>query len=337
MKTADFDFTYPSELIAVEPSRPTRVAFCARGEEPVELDMAALLARFEPGDLLVVNESKVIPARVFTKSGQEILFLQSSDSTVWEVLFAARDFKVGQELELPGGFKAKLEKKGLPQVIRTSRPLTPIYFYEFGELALPPYIQQARGERHNLPNESDWYQPQFAEKPGSVAAPTASLHFSNAHLTLLKNLGVEIGKITLHVGAGTFFPVKSEDLSAHVMHSERVMVPHNVTEQIARVKEKGGRVWALGTTVTRALESYMAGRLQVGSDGFSGSTDLFIYPPYEFQCVDVLMTNFHQPRSTLLCLVSAFAGLERVKQNYQWAIERKFKLFSYGDLTVWTK
>jgi S-adenosylmethionine:tRNA ribosyltransferase-isomerase len=336
MKTADFDYIYPNELIALEPSRPTRVAFNDKGT-PAELDMAGLLGRFKSGDLLVINESKVVPARVFTKAGDEILFLQSLDNRIWNVLFAARDYKVGDELILPGGVTAVLEQKGLPQVLKAERALTPIYFFEYGELALPPYIQVARGERHNRPNESDWYQPRFAEKLGSVAAPTASLHFTNEHLQELQGRGVQIGRITLHVGAGTFLPVRSENLEDHTMHSEKVSIPHSVTAQVSHTKEEGGRVWALGTTVTRALESYVDGRLAVGDDGFSGYTQLFIYPPYEFKCVDVLLTNFHQPRSTLMCLVSAFAGLENVKNTYAWAIERKFKLFSYGDLTAWTR
>jgi S-adenosylmethionine:tRNA ribosyltransferase-isomerase len=337
MRTADFDFTYPKDLIALEPSRPSRVAFTRPRRTPEELDMAGLLERFNPGDLLVLNESKVIPARIFTAAGDEILFLESSDRCAWSVLFAARDHTLGAALSLPGGITAILEQKGLPQILRTDRPLDREYFLTHAELALPPYIQEARGERHNRPCEPDWYQPSFAEKPGSIAAPTASLHFTHEHLIALKDRGVNIARITLHVGAGTFLPVKSDRIENHAMHAEQVSIPHAIMEQIARTKEQGGRVWTLGTTVARALESCAAGMLEHDAHGFSGRTQLFIYPPFEFRAVDVLMTNFHQPRSTLICLVAAFAGLESVKSVYGWAIERKFKLFSYGDLSVWTR
>lgn len=312
------------------------MAFCKGQEIPQELDLSALLAQFQPGDLLVLNESKVIPARIFSKSGDEILFLKSLGDDSWEVLYPARDHFVGQELELPGGVRATLTRKGLPQELKLSESLKDYYFLEHGEMALPPYIQSARGERHNKPEDRDLYQAAWAQVPGSVAAPTASLHFNQGHLDLLQARGVQIGKCVLHVGAGTFMPIRANSLEEHQMHAETVLVPTPLIYQIERTRVQGGRIWALGTTVARTLESLAGGILEPGEHGFEGETRLFIRPGYEFELVDVLMTNFHQPKSTLLCLVSAFAGLDVVKRNYAWAIQNQFQLFSYGDLSVWT-
>lgn len=337
MRVSDFDFHYPPELVACEPSRPTRVAFCHQGAGPQELSIVGLLERFQSGDVLVVNNTQVIPARVFGEHGLEILFLRPHDDLEWEILCAARSYPVGSTFKLPGDVQAELVGKGLPQKIRTSRYLNEDYFVKYGEMALPPYIQEARGERHNRPQDKNWYQTQWASHLGSVAAPTASLHFSNADFDVLRSKGVNVVELTLHVGAGTFMPLRGEDLKEHVMHAETVFVPRSLLDDVERAKSRGGRIWALGTTVARSLESLAQGLLRETPDGFSGDTRLFIHPPYSFQLVDGLLTNFHQPRSTLLCLVAAFAGLENVKQTYQWAIENKFKLFSYGDLSVWTK
>lgn len=325
MQLTDLDYEYPATAVATEPSRPTRVAWKAFDRAPEELTVAALLARIGPEDLLVVNESKVVPARVFTADETEVLFLKERNAFEWEVLFPARDYKVGAELRLPGGVSAVLVQKGLPQVLRVETPLTPRYFEAHGEMALPPYIQDARAERHNRGLDAGWYQTAWARDPGSVAAPTASLHFTAEDLARVPR----VAKITLHVGAGTFLPVRTVDLRQHVMHAERVEVPLATREALAATR---GRVWALGTTVARTLES-----LDLLDEQGRGETRLFIYPPYEFKVVDVLLTNFHQPRSTLLALVAAFAGLDDVKATYRWAVERGFHLFSYGDLSAWTK
>lgn len=331
MQLTDLDYAYPPELTAVEPSRPSRVAYSEPRQAPVELTVTGLLDRFATNDLLVVNESKVIPARVFTADDREILFLQSSAPLVWDVLFPARELELGAELRLPGDVTARLTRKGLPQQLTLAQPLAHEYFFTYGEPALPPYIQEARGERHTRTQDRDWYQTAWARQPGSVAAPTASLHFSAEDLARVAN----VARLTLHVGAGTFLPIRTQDLNQHQMHSECVEVPNATVEALSRTRERGGRVWALGTTVTRALESL--DQLTVTPQGRVGSTALFIRPPYEFKNVDVLLTNFHQPRSTLLALVSTFAGRERVREVYAWAIERRFKLFSYGDLSAWTR
>ncbi|MGE0633740.1 MAG: S-adenosylmethionine:tRNA ribosyltransferase-isomerase, partial [Pseudobdellovibrionaceae bacterium] len=237
----------------------------------------------------------------------------------------------------------KLAAKGRPQKVQVSKPLTDVYFSKVGELPLPPYIQKARGERHNVASDESWYQTVWATKPGSFAAPTASLHFKNEHLQLLKEKGVIITYVTLHVGLGTFLPVTAEDLDHHEMHPEWVEVPATTWSAIESAKSKGKKIWALGTTVCRSLESVPRGLLNRQDDGvYQGLTNLLLQPREteagsDFKVVNVLLTNFHQPKSTLLALVASFAGLERVKTCYKWAIERKFRLFSYGDLSVWEK
>jgi S-adenosylmethionine:tRNA ribosyltransferase-isomerase len=333
MQVSDLNYDYPPELVATEPARPTRVAFVAGGA-PSELDMDGLLGRFAPGDLLVINESKVIPARVFSNEEVEILFLRPVSADEWQVLFPAREFKAGARLALPGGVAATLVQKGLPQILRVSPAIGPEYFFEHGEMALPPYIQEARGERHNRESDAEFYQSAWAKNPGSVAAPTASLHFTAAHLRKLKERGVQVAALTLHVGAGTFLPIKSEKLDDHTMHSEQVEIPRETLDLIKNTK---GRVWALGTTVARALEAWAAGDFGETDAGAFGETKIFIKPGFEWKVVGGLLTNFHQPKSTLLSLVSAFAGLDNVKNVYAWAVDKRFRLFSYGDLSAWTK
>ena len=337
MQLSDLDYLYPPTAVATEPTRPTRVAFHDGTGEPREMNLAALIDQFAAGDLLVINDTRVRPARIFTEDNLEILFLRQLDEHQWEVLFPSRGLDVGAKLALPGGVTAHLAAKGLPQRLSIEPALSPEYFDRHGEVALPPYIQAARGERRGRAGDLDWYQTAWAEKLGSVAAPTASLHFSNDDLATLTKRGVDVRRITLHVGAGTFLPVRTENLTEHRMHGEFVEVPREVAAAVRATRGRGGRVWALGTTVTRALESVANGLLEETERGFVGETKLFIHPPYAYRSVDALLTNFHQPRSTLLALVAAFAGLSEVKRTYAWAIARGFKLFSYGDLSAWIK
>lgn len=396
MQTRDLDFSFPDELIATEPSRACRVALTnfrshaqahtqaqaqaqaqaqtqtqtqtKMNSAPKETNLVGLMNLFEPGDLLVINDSQVIPARVFARDETEILFLKplaaspppsaphapgspaapattptpippavsSPASTRWEVLFPAREFAVGDTLQLPHGIELKLTQKGLPQIVELSQPITTEYFVQVGEVALPPYIQQARGQRHNRAEDRNWYQTAWATDPGSVAAPTASLHFQNDDLNFLRGRGVRIARVTLHVGAGTFLPVRSDNLAEHNMHSEWATIPPETMRLLSTTRKGQKRIWALGTTVARTLESQAAGMLREQPSGhFCGETKLLIYPPYQFHWVDALLTNFHQPKSTLFALVAAFAGLENAKNTYAWAIERRFRLFSYGDLSAW--
>lgn len=328
--------------MATEPSRPSRVMWCERQAPsgpwvpPVELTIEELLEKPATGDLWIINETKVLKRRVF--AGElEVLFLKEIAPQTWEVLFPSRDFKVGEPIALPENRTMKLVKKGRPQIVEVDGDLDCEYFEKHGEVPLPPYIQKARGERHAKSADDSWYQTFWAEKPGSLAAPTASLHFAKEHFERLQARGVQIAPVTLHVGLGTFLPVTTDDLQNHEMHFEEVEVPRATWRKIEETKAKGGKIWAVGTTVARTLESIPAGKLTEKPDGFRGETNLFILPGFEWKIVDRLLTNFHQPESTLLALVAAFAGLASVKNSYQWAIERKFRLFSYGDLSVWSK
>ncbi len=334
LKLKDLDFSYPEELVAQFPQRPSRVMLV--DSQPSEISITQLLEKFKPGDLLVLNNTKVLKRRVFVDD-LEILFLSSKDLKNWQVLFPASRINIGDSIKLPLGEKIKLISKGRPQWVESENPLTEEYFEKVAEIPLPPYIQKARHERHSRSEDSQWYQSAWAEKAGSLAAPTASLHFTQKNLEELKNKNIKIEFITLHVGLGTFLPVTTEILSEHKMHSEEVEISLSAWENIQTAKAKGHAIWALGTTTARALESAAMSKLEKTSVVFFGPTDIMIAPPYDWKIVDRLLTNFHQPQSTLLALVAAFSDLEKVKSCYQWAIERKFRLFSYGDLSVWMK
>jgi S-adenosylmethionine:tRNA ribosyltransferase-isomerase len=328
MKLSDLKFDYPESLVATEPQRPSRVLW-VENESPSEIAFAELLKKIPVGDVLVLNNTKVLRRRVFAGQDLEILFLSSDDRRHWEVLFPSRKYKIGDEIELPLGQKIKLLEKGRPQKVLSSEELTEDYFQAVAELPLPPYIQKARGTRHAVAADESWYQTAWAQKMGSFAAPTASLHFSAQDIEALRASGVRVLELTLHVGLGTFLPVTAEDLDQHEMHSEYFEIPPSVWSDIQVARLQGRKIWALGTTVTRALEgSARSGRL-------NGFTQILLQPGAEFQIVDRLLTNFHQPESTLLALVYAFAGQSCVQRAYGYAIERAFRLFSYGDLSVW--
>jgi S-adenosylmethionine:tRNA ribosyltransferase-isomerase len=339
MKITDLDFAYPERLVGTKPQNPTRVmdVNLSPGQGPKEITLQQLLEQIPAGDVLVINNTKVLKRRIF--AGElEILFLSQKSEREWEVLFPSRKLKIGEIIALPGDLTMTLRQKGRPQVVELSAVVDESYFAEHGELPLPPYIQKARDQRHTVANDETWYQTAWAEKPGSFAAPTASLHFDDKALGRLKERGVKVLELTLHVGLGTFLPVTADDLDQHDMHEEYAEISADVWSEIQRAKSAGRRVWALGTTATRALESAAGGWLAPRQEGgFSGFTKILIQPPYQFKIVDCLLTNFHQPQSTLLALVAAFAGLEKVKACYLWAIERDFRLFSYGDLSVWQK
>lgn len=334
MQKTELLFEYPEDLIATSPERPTRVLLSDK-KEVREITKAQLLQMANPGDLWVINETQVLPRRVFTEKGLEILFLAEIEPLVWQVLFVTKDYKIGDQIDLPGGQQMTLLEKGRPQKVKVSSHLEHSYFIKNGEVPLPPYIQKARKKRHQENEDLNWYQTEWAKRPGSLAAPTASLHFTNEDLNELKQRKIAVEKITLHVGLGTFLPVTTEHLKDHVMHAEQVFISNEVWNKIEQTKKNGHRVWALGTTVTRSLESAALGLIAKNEEGFCGETRLMILPGFEFKVVDVLMTNFHQPESTLLALVAAFSGLDHVKACYRLAIERKFRLFSYGDLSVW--
>lgn len=328
MKLADLDYSFPENLIALEPSRPTRVMWVDRND-PIEINIPQLIEKIPSGDVLVINDTKVLKRRIFTKDGLEILFLDHDHNGCWSVLFPAKKFQVGEKIQMPNGSVLTLLEKGLPQKVKVHPDFVENDFERYGELPLPPYIQKARQERHNILKDKDWYQTAWASNPGSFAAPTASLHFSEADLQILKNKGVDVVKITLHVGLGTFLPVKTEDLNDHQMHGEIYQVSSQVWQKIIQTQKNNKGIWALGTTVTRTLETIAR------TGELTGESRLLLQEGSEFKIVNRLLTNFHQPQSTLLALVAGFVGLEKTKHCYRWAIKREFRLFSYGDLSVW--
>ena len=327
MKLIDLHYEFPAELLATEPVRPSRVAWFEQGQTPSEISLVELCERIPSGDVLVLNDTKVLHRRVFA-GDLEILFLRPESDFFWQVLMPSKKLKIGDQIELPMKAQMTLLEKGRPQRVKLSREISEEEFAKFAELPLPPYIQKARGQRHSTGADESWYQTHWALRPGSLAAPTASLHFQKEHLQRLEARGVKILKVTLHVGLGTFQPVLTEDLDEHQMHFEELEVPVDAWRKISEAKSQGRKIWALGTTTVRALESAALGTMR-------GETNLLIQPGYQYKVVDRLLTNFHQPQSTLLALVAAFAGLENVRQAYAWAIEQRFRLFSYGDLSVW--
>ncbi len=334
MKKSDFRYELPSELIAQQPLAERSASRmlvvppdpAARVDAHVR-DLADWLA---PGDLLVFNDTRVMPARLFGRKdsggGVEILIervLGSHEARVQ--LRANRPLRKGARIVLDAGGEATvLGRDGEFYRLRFpgDEPLDRLLL-RAGRLPLPPYIQRDPGE-HDI----DRYQTVFARAPGAVAAPTAGLHFDEALLGRLRDRGVEFGHITLHVGAGTFQPVRAEHLHDHVMHSEWLNVGAELCAQIQHARARGARVVGVGTTVVRALESARRGDEILP---FAGETQLFIFPGYRFGSVDALLTNFHLPESTLLMLVSAFAGRERVLAAYRHAVEQRYRFFSYGD------
>ncbi len=334
MKKSDFHYDLPEELIAQAPlaersaSRlmvvpPAPAAFSDRHVR----DLPELL---QPGDLLVFNDTRVIPARLFgqkTSGGRvEILIERLLGGQQARVqIGASKSPKAGGVILLDAGGQAEvLGRDGEFYVLRfeVDEPLEK-WLVHAGRLPLPPYIQRE-------PDQADRerYQTVFAREVGAVAAPTAGLHFDEPLLARLRERGVQFGHVTLHVGAGTFQPVRVDELSQHVMHREWINVGAGLVEQVRRTRANGGRVIAVGTTVVRALESALRdGELQP----FAGETQIFILPGYRIRSVDAMVTNFHLPESTLLMMISAFASKERVFEAYRHAIDQRYRFFSYGD------
>lgn len=337
MELKDLDFSFPEELIATRPVADSRVMWVNATGVPSEITITQLLEKFSPGDILVLNNTKVLKRRIFSNEEFEILFIKEIAPNTWEVLFPATRMKSRSCLVLPEGVELKLVEGGRPQIVSVSKKLTPEYFEKHGELPLPPYIQKSRGVRHQKNEDEEWYQTAWAQTPGSLAAPTASLHFKDSHLEILRARGVKILYVTLHVGLGTFLPIATSRLEDHIMHEEECEIEKSVWQEIQDAKKQGKNIWALGTTVIRSLESAARGLLSEGESSWRGNTRLFIYPGFEVKVVNRLLTNFHQPQTTLLALVAAFSGVATWKPAYAWAVEKKFRLFSYGDLTAWSR
>lgn len=337
LKLEDLDYYYPPDLVALKPSRPSRVMWVDAQGRPQELTVEDVLERVMPGDAFVINQTRVLKRRVFDLDyGIEILFLnplRQDDSSLWHVLTPSSRWPTPR-LRLPGSITVELIEGGnIPQIVRVEGNLSDSYFDTYGQVPLPPYIlKELRilGQEHEK-----WYQAAWAKVGGSVAAPTASLHFSLSDLVTLRMKGVWVVPLILHVGWGTFAPIQTPEIHQQTLHQEWVFIPALSWNVIQTVKARGARIWALGTTVARALESAYRGLLKTHLHGLEGWTDLFIYPPFQWMAVDVLLTNFHQPRSSLLALVMAAQNRQTVLEAYAWAIQRRFRLFSYGDLSVW--
>ena len=334
MKRSDFHYELPSALIAQAPlpeRSASRLLLLPPAPAPLQhRHMRELPELLEPGDLLVFNDTRVLPARVFGKkeSGGRVEILVERVLGTHEAkaqLGVSKSPRPGTKIVLDDGTPVTvLDREGEFYLLRfeCSEPLEKLLLRS-GRLPLPPYIRREPGA-----NDSERYQTVFARELGAVAAPTAGLHFDDALLMKLRNRGVEFGNITLHVGAGTFQPVRAERLDDHVMHGEWLNVGAELCEKIAATKARGRRVVAVGTTVVRALESsWRDGAVKP----FAGETRIFIFPGRQIRSIDALVTNFHLPESTLLMLVSAFAGRERVLAAYRHAVAQRYRFFSYGD------
>ena len=335
MKTSDFDYDLPSELIAQEPIEPrdaSRLLVLDRKNgSRRHLVFRDLPDYLKAGDLLVVNRSRVVPARLFARKvpggGKvELLLLERMDRNVWKVLVGGKGMQVGAQLQLENGVGGEIiADLGGPQRVVAFERNIESDLQSFGHVPLPPYI-------HTTLADPERYQTVYAQESGSSAAPTAGLHFTPSLLSLLKKKGIGIAEVTLHIGLDTFAPVNEEDPSKHKIHSEWCQISVEVAEAVNKTKRSGGRVIAVGTTSVRVLET--AARLAVGGKAvmpFEGRTELFILPGFEFKVVDILLTNFHLPHSTLLMLVCAFAGRDLILESYREAITKHYRFYSFGD------
>ena len=350
MKLSDFDFDLPEALIATRPARPRSSArlLVAQGASlgaPIKDASVIDLTRWlGAGDRLVINDTKVIPARLFgtrerlgetglTQSSMEVTLLSPTASGGWSALIKPlRKIRDGEEIAFAAGLRATLVSRSDGQAelaFNLEGDAFEAALNEAGAMPLPPYIAAKRAADEQ--DKTD-YQTVFARQTGAVAAPTASLHFDEALLAALAAAGVAFSYVTLHVGAGTFLPVKVEDVTTHKMHAEWGEVTPKAAAEIAATKAAGGRVIPVGTTALRLIESAARPTGQIAP--WQGETDIFIYPGFEFKVADGLMTNFHLPKSTLMMLISALMGQERVMEIYKHAIDTQYRFFSYGDSSL---
>jgi S-adenosylmethionine:tRNA ribosyltransferase-isomerase len=333
MQRSDFHFDLPPSLIAQHPLAErcaSRMLSLDGGDGALSdrqfLDLPALL---QPGDLLVFNDTKVVPARLYGRkeTGGAVEFLVErilDANTALVHARASKPWRAGMRVLFSDGVEARMLERdgGLLKVAFVGATL-PEFLYAHGHVPLPPYIA-----RDDVAEDRERYQTVYARVPGAVAAPTAGLHFDTAMLERLKQQGVRQAQVTLHVGAGTFQPVREDDIRDHKMHHERAVVPREVCQAVEETRRAGKRVIAVGTTAVRSLESAAAAGALAPMDR---DTDIFIYPGYKFRVVDAMITNFHLPESTLLMLLCAFAGQERVMQAYRHAVAQQYRFFSYGD------
>lgn len=334
MNKSDFYYNLPEELIAqtpVEPRDSSRLLVYDRSSDIIEHKHFYDLPEYlREGDVLVINNTRVLPARIYgvkavTGAKVEFLLHKRINLTDWEVLVKpAKKASVGASFTFSDKLRAEVieyEGEGLRKVRFSFDGVFEDTLSEIGEMPIPPYI-------HEKLKEKERYQTVYAKENGSSAAPTAGLHFTPELLNKIKSMGVEVVEVLLHVGLGTFRPVKTENITDHKMHSEYYCVTEQAADAINRAKSEGRRVIAVGTTSVRVLESaFKNGQLQAES----GETSIFIYPPYKFKAVDALITNFHLPESTLIMLVSAFMGRENALRMYETAVKEKYRFFSFGD------
>jgi len=330
MKKSDFNYQLPDELIASYPldRRTASQLLVVDDEQLSDKTFSDLPSLLKAGDLLVFNNTRVIPARLFghkTTGGKlEILLERVLDDTrALAHIRCSKSPKAGATILLNEGYQCTVEGRENDLFQLKFMASIDVVLHAIGHMPLPPYI-----DREDESLDIERYQTVFSETPGAVAAPTAGLHFDQALLDEMSALGVDFAYVTLHVGSGTFQPVREENLDDHIMHKEWLTVDDSVVKKIKATKQAGGRVIAVGTTAMRSLES-------AAKDGvlkpYTGDTDLFIRPGYQFNVVDAMVTNFHLPESTLLMLVSAFSGYQRMKAVYQHAIKKSYRFFSYGD------
>ncbi len=342
MKRSDFFYDLPQELIAQTPIEPRdcskMLVMNKNNGEISHRIFKDITEYFRPGDCLILNNTKVLPARMYgtridTGSVVEFLLLNQKTNDTWEVITGpGKKARVGHKFTFGDGSLTAEVIEVLADGNRIAKFGFDGNFFEIidkiGEMPLPHYITE------RLENK-DRYQTVFAKEQGSAAAPTAGLHFTPELIEKIKDMGVEVGFVTLHVGLGTFRPVKADDIKDHHMHSEHYFLPAETAEIINRTKANGGRVFAVGTTCCRTLESVATFRGKICED--DGWTDIFIYPGYEFKCIDCLITNFHLPESTLIMLVSAFCGYENTMNAYKVAVEERYRFFSFGDSCLFYK
>lgn len=347
MKLSDFDFDLPEELIATRPVRPRPASrmLVATPDQILDAHVHDLCDWLRPGDRLVLNNTKVIPGRLFgtrTRAGQapgegqakiEVTLLSPTAGGHWRAMVKPlRKVREGEVIEFAAGLTATLLGKEDGQgelAFNMSGDAFDAALQTAGQMPLPPYIAAKRAADAQ---DAEDYQTVFAKKTGAVAAPTASLHFDDALLAQIRAMGVGLTEVTLHVGAGTFLPVKVDDVRDHKMHAEWGQVGARAAEEINSTKAAGGRVIPVGTTALRLIESAASASGKISP--WVGETDIFIMPGFDFKLADGLMTNFHLPKSTLMMLVSALMGQSRMREVYAHAIENRYRFFSYGDSSL---
>ena len=332
MKTSDFDYHLPESSIAqtpVEPRDSSRLLVLHRDTNELEYRIFRDVTDYlNPGDLLVLNQTRVIPARIFARKETggrvELLLLRRRGTLTWEALVGGKGLRVGRMVRVEDGPRAEILEilQGSERLIKFSEPIEP-YFSQVGNVPLPPYI-------HEKLDDPERYQTVYAKEPGSAAAPTAGLHFTPRLLEELQVKGVRISYVTLHVGLDTFAPVTEDDPEEHKIHTEWCELTQETADLINDTKSKGKRVIAVGTTSVRTLET--VGNLSAEKfEPYIGRTSLFILPGYQFKVVDAMITNFHLPKSSLIMLVSAFAGREKILETYRTAVEEGYRFYSFGD------